>query len=55
MKQERVLERVYNMGRLHHAWQQVRKNAGATGVDKLSGLITLDSFTERNLKINFDH
>ncbi len=36
MKQERVLERVYNMGRLSQAWQQVRKNAGAAGVDKMS-------------------
>lgn len=36
MKQEKVLERVYNMGRLCEAWQQVRKNAGAAGVDKMS-------------------
>ena len=36
MKQEGVLERVYNMGRLRQAWQQVRKNAGAAGVDKMS-------------------
>ncbi len=36
MKQERVLERVYNMGRLRQAWQQVRRNAGAAGVDEMS-------------------
>ncbi|MCP4385314.1 MAG: group II intron reverse transcriptase/maturase, partial [Hyphomicrobiales bacterium] len=36
MKQERVLERIYNMGRLRQAWQQVRRNAGAAGVDEMS-------------------
>ena len=36
MKQEKVMERVYNMRRLQIAWQQVRKNAGAAGIDKVT-------------------
>jgi hypothetical protein len=43
VKHEKVLERVYNMGRLRQAWQQVRKNAGAAGVDKMS----VEAFEER--------
>ena len=34
MKQGNVLERVYNLGRLRMAWRQVRKNAGAAGIDQ---------------------
>ena len=36
MKYKKVLERVYNPGRLRMAWQQVRKNAGAAGIDKMT-------------------
>ena len=43
MKQENILERVYNPGRLRMAWQQVRKNAGAAGIDKM----TVDAFDQR--------
>jgi hypothetical protein len=34
VKQEKVLERVYEARRLLEAWQQVRQNAGAAGVDQ---------------------
>ena len=43
MKQENVLERVYNPGRLRMAWRQVRKNAGAAGIDKM----TVEEFERR--------
>ena len=43
MKHENVLERVYNPGRLRVAWQQVRKNAGAAGIDKM----TVETFEQR--------
>ncbi|MDZ7697252.1 MAG: hypothetical protein U5R49_10130 [Deltaproteobacteria bacterium] len=43
MKHDNVLERVYNPGRLRMAWQQVRKNAGAAGIDKM----TVDAFEQR--------
>ena len=36
MKQEEVMERVYEPGRLHEAWQQVKKNAGVAGIDKMT-------------------
>ena len=36
MKIERVMERVYDRRRLYRAWQQVRKNAGAAGIDDMS-------------------
>jgi RNA-directed DNA polymerase len=36
VKIERVMERVYDRRRLYLAWQQVRKNAGAAGVDDMS-------------------
>ena len=36
MKHKKVLESVYNPGRLRMAWQQVRKNAGAAGIDKMT-------------------
>ena len=38
-----VMERVYSRGRLYRAWQQVRANAGAAGVDKM----TVEAFEER--------
>jgi len=43
VKQENVLERVYNPGRLRMAWRQVRKNAGAAGIDKM----TVEEFERR--------
>lgn len=36
MKYENVLERVYEPGRLLAAWQQVKRNAGAAGIDEMS-------------------
>ena len=36
MKHENVLEKVYEPGRLYAAWQQVRRNAGAAGIDGMS-------------------
>jgi RNA-directed DNA polymerase len=43
MKQEKVMERVYEPGRLHKAWQQIKKNAGAAGIDKM----TVEEFASR--------
>jgi len=42
MKVENVLERVYDPRRLLLAWKQVRKNAGAEGIDKM----TVEAFEE---------
>ena len=36
MKYENVLERVYEPGRLLLAWQLVKENAGAAGIDEMS-------------------
>ncbi len=35
-KHENVLERVYEPRRLIEAWQQVKSNAGAAGIDRMS-------------------
>jgi len=43
VKVKRVMERVYDRGRLRGAWQQVRKNAGAAGIDEM----TVKDFEER--------
>ncbi len=43
MKAERVLERVYDWGRLRVAWKQIEKNAGAAGIDKM----TVEAFKKR--------
>jgi RNA-directed DNA polymerase len=43
VKHKGVLERVYNPGRLRAAWQQVKKNAGAAGIDKM----TVEEFERR--------
>ena len=43
MKHEKVLEMVYEPGRLYQAWQQVRQNAGAAGIDKM----TVEEFESR--------
>ena len=47
MKQTKVMERIYEPGRLYRAWQQVRKNAGAAGVDKM----TVEAFEEREKEL----
>ena len=36
-KVREVLVKVYEPGRLQRAWQQVRKNAGAAGIDQMIG------------------
>ena len=43
MKYRKVLERVYNPWRLRLAWQQVRRNAGAAGIDRM----TVEEFERR--------
>ena len=41
VKVTEVLVQVYEPGRLRAAWQQVKKNAGATGIDRM----TVEEFT----------
>jgi RNA-directed DNA polymerase len=43
MKITDVLAKVYDPKRLQLAWQQVRKNAGAAGIDQM----TVEEFAER--------
>ncbi len=43
MQVERVMERVYDRRRLRQAWQIVRRNAGAAGVDQM----TVEALAER--------
>ena len=43
MKVSDVLVKVYDPRRLQQAWQQVRKNAGAAGIDQM----TVDEFAQR--------
>ena len=43
MKEEHVLERVYEPRRLLEAWQQVKQNAGAAGIDRM----TVEEFESR--------
>ena len=43
MKHENVVEKVYEPGRLYAAWQQVRSNAGAAGIDGM----TVETFESR--------
>ena len=43
MKVPDVLVKVYEPGRLRMAWQQVRKNAGAAGIDQM----TVEEFAQR--------
>jgi group II intron reverse transcriptase/maturase len=47
VKQEKVLERVYDRRRLQWAWQKVRRNAGAAGIDAM----TVESFAEREQEL----
>jgi len=44
MKVSDVLVKVYEPRRLQQAWQQVRKNAGAAGIDRM----TVDEFAQRD-------
>ena len=43
MKHENVVEMVYKPGRLRQAWRQVRRNAGAAGIDRM----TVEAFESR--------
>jgi len=43
VKHKKVLEKLYDPGRPRKAWQQIKKNAGAAGVDK----ITVKQFERR--------
>ena len=43
MKHVKVLKRVYEPRRLRKAWQQVRQNAGAAGIDQM----TVEAFEQR--------
>lgn len=43
MKSGEVLERVYDRRRLYQAWQQVKANAGAAGIDRM----TVAAFSEQ--------
>ena len=54
-KIQKVLERVYNSRRLRRAWEQIRNNAGAAGIDGIcrQGPIFLDDYTHRNLELEF--
>jgi RNA-directed DNA polymerase len=49
VKAEKAMERVYERRRLETAWQQVRKNAGAAGIDK----VTVEAF-ERQAARNLE-
>ena len=44
MKVPDVLVKVFEPGRLQMAWQQVRKNAGAAGIDQM----TVEEFAQRD-------
>ncbi len=43
VKHVKVLERVYDPRRLRMAWQQVKQNAGAAGIDQM----TVEAFERR--------
>jgi group II intron reverse transcriptase/maturase len=47
VKQHNVLERVYEPGRLYAAWQQVKRNAGAAGIDRM----TVEEFASREQEL----
>lgn len=47
MKVERVIEQVYDRSRLHQAWQQVARNAGAAGIDRM----TVEAFARREQEL----
>ena len=43
MRYEKVINRIYDSRRLREAWHQVKKNAGAAGIDQM----TVKDFDER--------
>jgi len=43
VKHEKVIERVYNPWRVRKAWRQIKENAGAAGIDKM----TVEDFEKR--------
>jgi RNA-directed DNA polymerase len=43
VKHEQVMERIYGPGRLRTAWQQIKQNAGAAGID----MMTVEAFESR--------
>lgn len=47
MKVEKVMERVYDPRRLQEAWRQVKRNAGAAGIDEM----TVDKFLTRGSEL----
>ena len=47
MKAQQVLAKVYEPGRLWAAWQQVKTNAGAAGIDRM----TVDEFAQQEGKL----
>jgi hypothetical protein len=47
MKQTGVMERVLEPGGRHKAWQQVKKNAGAAGIDRM----TIRQFESRKTEL----
>lgn len=47
VKHSKVLKRVYEPGRLQTAWQQVRRNAGAAGIDRM----TVEDFARRESEL----
>lgn len=47
MKETKVLERVYDPRRLREAWHQIRRNAGAAGIDRM----TVAEFEKREAEL----
>jgi RNA-directed DNA polymerase len=47
VKEIEVMERVYEPGRLQSAWRQVKKNAGAAGIDRM----TVEEFAGREQEL----
>lgn len=47
VKQKNIMERVYAPGRLQMAWRQVKGNAGAAGIDKM----TVEEFESRRVEL----
>jgi hypothetical protein len=47
MKIEQVIKKVYNPEQLQKAWQQVKKNAGAAGVDQME----VEDFLKRGAEL----
>jgi hypothetical protein len=47
VKHEKAVEKVYEPGRLYAAWQQVRSNAGAAGIDGM----TVETYESREAEL----